>query len=82
MEKQKIYNVVIQNLPVGFSIIDNNGIIVDFNPAAAEITGYPRDEVIGKPHIEILHGTSDRDACPVLNHALSRKEQAVAAEAS
>jgi PAS domain S-box-containing protein len=82
MENQKIYNAVIQNLPVGFSIIDKNGIIVDFNPAAAEITGYSRDEVIGKPHFEILHGTSDRDACPVLKHALSRKEQTIAAETS
>jgi two-component system phosphate regulon sensor histidine kinase PhoR len=80
MEKQKIYNAVIQNLPVGFSIIDKKGNIVDFNPAAAEITGYTRDEVIGKPHIEILHGTSDRDACPVLKHALSQKEQTIAAE--
>jgi two-component system phosphate regulon sensor histidine kinase PhoR len=82
MENQKIYDAVIQNLPVGFSIVDKNGIIVDFNPAAAEITGYSRDEVIGKPHFEILHGTSDRDACPVLKHAISRKEQAVAAEAT
>jgi two-component system phosphate regulon sensor histidine kinase PhoR len=81
MENKEIYDTVIQNLPVGFSIIDKSGIIVDFNPAAAEITGYSRDEVIGKPHYEILHGASDRSACPVLNHALSRKERAVAAEA-
>jgi two-component system phosphate regulon sensor histidine kinase PhoR len=80
MENQKIYNAVMQNLPIGFSIVDNNGIIVDFNPAATEITGYSRDEVIGKPHFEILHCASDRDACPVLKHALSRKEQTIAAE--
>jgi PAS domain S-box-containing protein len=82
MENQKIYNAVIQNLPVGFSIIDKNGTIVDFNPAAAEITGYSRDEIIGELHFEILHGTSDRDACPVMKHALSRKEQAIAEEAT
>jgi PAS domain S-box-containing protein len=82
MENKTIYNAVIQNLPIGFSIIDKNGIIVDFNPAAAVITGYSRDEVIGKPHFEILHGTSDRDACPVLKHALARKEQTIAAEAA
>jgi two-component system phosphate regulon sensor histidine kinase PhoR len=80
MEKQKIYNVVIQNLPVGFSIVDTNGIIVDFNPAAAEITGYSRDEVTGKPHFEILHNSTDRDSCPVLKHALSRKERTIATE--
>jgi two-component system phosphate regulon sensor histidine kinase PhoR len=80
MENKRIYDAVIQNLPVGFSIIDSNGVIVDYNPAAAEITGYSRDEVIGKPHFEILHGASDRNACPVLKHALARQEQAIAAE--
>ena len=82
MEKREIYNIVIQNLPIGFSILDKDGIIVDFNAAAAEITGYSRDEVIGKPHFEYFHVASDRDACPVFKHALSRKERAVAAETS
>ena len=82
MEKQQLYDVVIQNLPVGFSLMDKEGIIMDFNAAAETITGYRRNEVIGKPHFEILHGASDRDACPVLKHALSRKEQAIAAEAT
>jgi two-component system, OmpR family, phosphate regulon sensor histidine kinase PhoR len=80
MEKQKIYDVVMQNLPVGFSIVDKEGIIVDLNSAAEEITGYPRDEVIGMPHFEILHGTLERDSCPVLKHALSLKEQVIAVE--
>jgi PAS domain S-box-containing protein len=82
MEPQKIYDAVVQNLPVGFSVLDDKGIIVDFNPAAVKITGYSRDEVIGKPHFEILHGTADRDSCPVLRHALSRQEHAVAAESA
>ncbi|OGW33208.1 MAG: hypothetical protein A2X58_12645 [Nitrospirae bacterium GWC2_56_14] len=80
MPKQQLYDVVIQNLPVGFSLMDKAGIIMDFNSAAETITGYRRNEVIGKPHFEILHGVSDRDACPVLKHALARMEQAIAAE--
>ena len=80
MEKQKIYDVVINNLPVGFSMVDKDGIIMDFNSAAESITGYRRDEVIGKPHVEFLHGVSARDSCPVVRHALLRKEQAIAAE--
>jgi PAS domain S-box-containing protein len=80
MKKQEIYDVVIKNLPVGFSIVDQEGTIVDFNPAAEEITGYSRDEVTNKPHFEILHGTPDRDSCPLLKHALSMKEQAIAVE--
>jgi PAS domain S-box-containing protein len=80
MDKRQFYDVIVQNLPVGFSIVDKDGLIVDFNPAAEEITGYSRDEVIDKPHFEFFHGVSDRDACPVLKHALSRKEQTIAAE--
>ncbi len=80
MEKQKIYDAVIQNLPVGFSIVDKNGIIVDFNPAAAEITGYSKEEVIGRPHLEILHGTSDENACPLHKHTLQQREQTVETE--
>ena len=80
MQSQQLYDVVIQNLPVGFSVVDREGIIVDFNAAAEIITGFRKDEVIGKPHVDILHGPLDRDACPFFKHALTRQEQAVAAE--
>ena len=82
MEKQRIYDIVIQNLPVGFSVVDKDGIIVDFNTAAEAITGYRRDEVIGKQHVEILHGALDKDACPLFRHALSRQERVIAVETS
>ncbi len=82
MKRQQIYEIVRRNLPVGFSMVDKDGNIVDFNPAAEEITGYSRDEVTGKPHFEILHGATDRDSCPLLKHALSLKEQAIAVEAT
>jgi PAS domain S-box-containing protein len=82
MEKQKLYDIIVRNLPVGFSIVDKDGTIVDFNPAAEEIAGYAREEVIGKPHFEILHGAADRGSCPLLTHALSQKEKSVATEAT
>lgn len=82
MEKQRIYDVVIQNLPAGFSVVDKDGIIMDFNSAAEAITGYRRDEVIGKQHVDILHGALDRDACPLFRHALLRQERVIAVETS
>jgi len=39
MEKQQVYVTLIKNLPVGFSIVDMDGVIVDFNHTA-EKTGY------------------------------------------
>jgi len=48
MDSKRIYDIVIQNLPVGFSVVDKDNFIVDFNPVADEITGYSRDEILGK----------------------------------
>ena len=42
MQKLQIYDIVINNLPVGFSMVDKDGIIIDFNPAAEKITGYSK----------------------------------------
>jgi PAS domain S-box-containing protein len=42
MQKQQIYHIIINSLPVGFSLVDKDGIIMDFNPAAEKITGYSK----------------------------------------
>ena len=34
MEKQQIYETIIQNLPIGFTIVDEKGTTVDFNESA------------------------------------------------
>jgi two-component system phosphate regulon sensor histidine kinase PhoR len=81
MKTEEIYGIVINNIPVGFSMVDKEGIIVDFNHTAENITGYSKKEVLGKSHLEILHGTSDRDACPLLTYALLQQKKTVAAEA-
>jgi len=75
-----VYDTLIENLPVGFSIVDTDGVIVDFNHAAEKITGYPKEEVMGKSHLEILHGSSDRESCPLFAFVLLRQEEAIAVE--
>jgi two-component system, OmpR family, phosphate regulon sensor histidine kinase PhoR len=82
MKTQQIYSIIINNIPVGFSMVDKNGIIVDFNHMAEKITGYSRKEVMGKSHLEILHDTSDRNVCPLFKHTLLQCEETVAAEAT
>lgn len=80
MKKQKIYEFVLQNLPVGFSLVDKEGVVTEFNQAAEEITGYARDEVIGKPHMNLFHDTPDGDSCPFIGLALRRRERVMAEE--
>ena len=74
MEKQQIYETIIENLPIGFTIVDEGGKVVDFNEAAEKITGYVKEEIIGKSHLEIFHGTSDKNACPLLKHSIKLQE--------
>jgi two-component system phosphate regulon sensor histidine kinase PhoR len=80
IEEQQIYEIIKNNLPVGFTLVDEEGTVVDFNPQAEAITGYLKIEVMGKSHLEILHGTSDKRACPLFTYALQKKQQTVAVE--
>ncbi|MFA5353657.1 MAG: ATP-binding protein [Thermodesulfovibrionales bacterium] len=80
MDKHQLYEIIKESIPVGFSIVDKDGIIIDFNAAAERMTGYSREEVIGKSHLQIIHGASDRDVCPLFTYVLNRHEQTVATE--
>ena len=79
MKTQQIYETLIKNLQIGFSIVDKDGVIVDFNQSAEKITGYLKKEVMGKSHIEILHGSSDKKAYPLFK-VLSEEKEAIAGE--
>jgi PAS domain S-box-containing protein len=81
-EECQIYEIIKNSLPIGFTLVDCEGIITDFNPQAEVITGYLKSEVVGQSHLEILHGTSDREACPLFQYALQRKRRTAAVEAN
>ena len=80
IEECQIYEIVKHSLPIGFTLVDDEGMIIDFNPEAEVITGYLKSEIVGKSHLEILHGTSDREACPLFRYALQKKQQTAAVE--
>ncbi|MEJ2324545.1 MAG: PAS domain S-box protein [Nitrospirota bacterium] len=82
MEKSRYFDNIMQNLPVGMSMVDRAGNVVEFNRKAEEITGYSRDEVMGESHLEVMHGTSDSSVCPLLKRTLKRQKGVVAVEAS
>lgn len=76
----KVYEVVVDSLPVGFSLVDGEGIIREFNRAAEEITGYAREEVLGTSHLMIIHGSEDSEACPLFTHAFEQQTYTIATE--
>ncbi len=80
LKTERIFALITKNLPVGFSIVDNRGIIIEFNRAAEEITGFSRQEVVGKYHFTLLHGRAGAQACPLLQTTLKRHEKSIATE--
>ena len=79
-DKQQYYELLINNLPLGFSIVDENGIILDVNDNTEKITGHRLDELIGKSHHEIFHATTGNEACPLLQYALQDHKSIVDCE--
>ncbi|HQH42994.1 MAG TPA: PAS domain-containing sensor histidine kinase [Syntrophorhabdaceae bacterium] len=75
-----IHKMIIDNLPIGFTLLDKNGNIHDFNQVAEELTGYKKDEVIGRPHFEIIHGSVDKGSCPIFRAIFDKHTPSVAIE--
>jgi PAS domain S-box-containing protein len=57
IDKAKLYDLVLTGLPVGFFLVDEKFRIIDFNPAAEKITGWKKEEVLGRPCSEVLVAT-------------------------
>lgn len=77
-DKHNIYNTILRNIPLGFTIVDVKGNIVEFNKKAEEITGFKRSELLNKSHIQIFHNTLDEAACPLLKKSIRKKQKLAA----
>ena len=80
MDQAHLFQITIKNLPVGYSVVNKEGLIVEFNEAAEKITGFTRNEVLGTPHHDLLHGTSATHACPLLEHVFENRQGSVNTE--
>ena len=80
LSTSSIYEAIATKLPIGFSLVDQDGLILDFNPAAEKITGFFKKDILGKPHLEIIHGSSDPKSCPLYTHAFEHRSASVATE--
>ena len=60
-EKDKLANQVFKYANEGLIITDKKGIVVDVNPAFSDITGYSKDEVLGKTPSLLSSGKHDKN---------------------
>ena len=80
MDQALSFQIIKNNLPVGYSVVNAEGVIIEFNKAAEEITGYSQNEVLGRLHSELLHGTTDAHACPLFENTFEKRQGTVASE--
>lgn len=59
MERAKLLNAIIENAIDGIITIDDRGIIEHINPAALELFGYDKEEVVGK-NVSVLMPQPDK----------------------
>jgi len=52
-ESEEKYRYLFENAPSSILLIDSKGTIRDVNPKVEELTGYKRDELIGRNYIEL-----------------------------
>jgi len=76
----QIYEAIVNSLPIGFSLVDEDGLIREFNPAAEKITGYSREEVVGTSHVRVIHGSDKLGACPLFSSVFEQRSSSVATE--
>jgi PAS domain S-box-containing protein len=65
IDKCKLFNLLIRNMPIGLFALDKNREIIEFNSAAEKITGYKKEEVLGRQCSEILNSNICNIACPL-----------------
>ena len=57
--------IIIEKAPAGIIVMDRDGRVTDFNPAAVTISGSSREEALGRPVLEVLACEVDREDCPI-----------------
>jgi PAS domain S-box-containing protein len=56
---------ILESTEGGILTVDKNGFITSFNRSAEEITGYRREDVLGKECCDILRSDLCRETCPL-----------------
>ncbi len=59
-ERQTLTRALIAGAPIAVLAFDSRGDVVEFNPAAEKLSGYRRDDAIGRPMADLLIPEPDR----------------------
>ncbi len=63
--REKICDLVIKELPMALFIVDDRMRIIEFNAAAEEITGWTREDAMGRRCADVLSSSLCGERCPL-----------------
>lgn len=75
MTKEQFYDVLLSNLPVGLFVVDAEFKIIEFNREAERLTGWRREEVVGRNCSEVLQSSLCGTQCPILKSVQQKRSQ-------
>ncbi len=73
LSRRKLFDILFEGLPIGCFIVDKDLEIIAFNESAERITGWNRDEVVGKPCSKVMRSNLCQQFCPLLEGAALKK---------
>ncbi len=74
LDRSALFDLLTNNIPVGLFVVDREGMIIEFNKVAQEITGYTREQAIGTNCSAILHSNlCHTDRCPLFGAEAASK---------
>ena len=71
--RRRLFSILFEGLPIGCFIVDKDLKIVAFNKAAQELTGWEREEALGKTCSEIINSSLCQHFCPIREGARHKK---------
>ncbi|MCK5147653.1 response regulator [bacterium] len=57
-ESEDRYRLLFESAPDSVFVVDTKGIIIEVNPSGEQLYGYPKEGLIGKPIIDLIHSSS------------------------
>ena len=65
LSRQQIHDLIMSDLPVALFVVDADYTIIEFNPAAEQLTGRTRKEVLGRRCDQVFSSSLCEHHCPL-----------------
>ncbi len=74
LTREKLFGILFEGLPIGCFLVNKKFEIIAFNKSAETLTGWKKEEVMGKPCSEVINSNLCHQFCPLKEGAHTKKK--------